>query len=437
MLLFCSFISCVIIVSILFQFWNDRYIKSYSNKKFYIALFGLNIVVVMLVNMLMNPVLNLLVNSFFVISISYFFYYDDNSRKFLRVFESEALFVVIGVLEALGAYLLDLIFAITGIVPASPGIEFAIETAFSKMIVLFFYYAIFSRLWKKSMSCSKIQYFLYLLIFIYSIVNIFVTCVISNRVDTIVLMIIIGCSAFVDMYMLYFIRFIDERNYFKLQVEMIQQQKRLQYESCEMQRERYEEVVTTLHDVNKHIKMIEGLYQEDLRMEAINYTKQINDMLRPLLPLHYTDNVILNCLLFDKSRMAKKLGISMEIETSTADIDFMEQIDITTLFGNLLDNAINACKECQKEKYIGCFVNAYKEMVSIRVENTIFEPVVIKNGKIVMKGEGIGTLNIQRCVNAYGGSIIYKMVDNKLICDIVLNRSDSLEKEGTDHVLES
>ncbi len=151
--------------------------------------------------------------------------------------------------------------------------------------------------------------------------------------------------------------------------------------------------------MDKHIKMVERLYHEDSKNEAINYTKQINDMLRPLVPLQYTNNLILNCLLFDKSRLAETLGINLEIETSTADFNIMESIDITTLFGDLLDNAIVACKKCQKEKYIGFFAKAYKDMISIRVENTIFEPIIIKGGKIVNAGDGIGLLNRMDSLN--------------------------------------
>lgn len=427
-LLFCSFISCVIIISIFFQFWNDRYSKVYSNKYLYTALFFGNIFIVMLANMRMSTLLNTVTNALLVGLISYCFYYEENAKKMIRIFESEALFVVIGVSEALGAYLIDLLLTVANVVPESAVMLLGIETAFSKIVVLFLYYAVFSRLWKKSVLRTKTHYILYLVMFVYSIVNVLATSVISNRENLVVLMVIISCTVFANMYMLYFIRFIDERNYYKLQVEVMQQQEKLQYENYEIQRERYKETMAILHDVDKHIKMIEGLYQEDLKSEAINYTKQINDMLRPLVPVQYTDNLILNCLLFDKNRLSERLGINLEIDISTADINFMEPIDITTLFGNLMDNAIAACRKCQKEKYIGFFAKAYKEMVSIRVENSIFEPLTIKGGKIVNAGDGIGLLNIQRCVNAYGGSIIYKKIDNRLICDILLNRIDSLEK---------
>ena len=207
-LLFCSFISCVIIISIFFQFWNDRYSKVYSNKYLYTALFFGNIFIVMLANMRMSTLLNTVTNALLVGLISYFFYCEENAKKMIRIFESEALFVVIGVSEALGAYLIDLLLTVANVVPESAVMLLGIETAFSKIVVLFLYYAVFSRLWKKSVLRTKTHYILYLVMFVYSIVNVLATSVISNRENLVVLMVIISCTVFANMYMLYFIRFI-------------------------------------------------------------------------------------------------------------------------------------------------------------------------------------------------------------------------------------
>lgn len=66
-------------------------------------------------------------------------------------------------------------------------------------------------------------------------------------------------------------------------------------------------------------------------------------------------------------------------------------------------------------------------MLSVRIENYIEKPVLIKNGIIDDtndKRKGVGILNIQRCIEFYLGSIIYKSSDQMLVCDIILNRLD-------------
>lgn len=427
-LLSCSFVSCVIIVSIIFEFLNDRYLKSFNNRYCYIALYVISITILTYINMFMNPFFNGGTHIVLCGIISYLFYYEDGSKNLIRVIETEVLFIVIVISEGIGVFLINALLNIFNVTPEEPVILQSIETAFSKIVLLFLYYAVFYRLWKKSLLRTKTQSLFYIVLFIYSVVNILITAIIADNESPIIIILNLGCLIFINMFLLYFIRFSDERNYYKLQVDMMQQQQKLQYISYEMQREKYTEAMTVLHDIEKHIKVIEGLQQKDLKEEVTNYAKQINEMFRPLIPLGHISNPVLNCLLSDKLRTAERLGIIFEIDISEIDIDFMEPIDITTLFGNLIDNAITASNKCTNEKYISLSASAYNDMVSIRIQNSIQEVVTIKNNKIVCPEKDkscIGLMNIQRCVDTYDGSIIYRNLDNLLVCDIVLNKVDN------------
>lgn len=425
-LMFCSLISCVIIVNLLFQFLNDRYEKVYDNKLLYRMMPVASVLLLTGTNMLMIPILNLMVHFFLFGFVSCFLYYDRNNRKMMRIVEIEVFCAVIVVLEMLGVTLLDLILKLMGRVPASIEILQSMETAFSKIILLFLYYIVFSRLWKKTALRTRTQYILYFILFVYSMVNVLVISFISDKESPVILMLIVGCIVFANMYMLYFIKFSDERNCYKQKIDMMEQQEKLQFENYAIQKEKYEDVMSILHDVDKHIKLMEKLYQENLQSDAISYTRQINDMLQPLVPFKYTNNPILNCLLSDKSKAAERMGIKFEIGETAADINFMKPVDITTLFGNLIDNAITATAKCEEDRYVGLFISAFHEMVSIRVENRVIhkvqEEIPIKNGKLQDEKKGIGIMNIERCVNTYDGSIIYKCENELFVCDIVLSR---------------
>lgn len=75
-----------------------------------------------------------------------------------------------------------------------------------------------------------------------------------------------------------------------------------------------------------------------------------------------TDSSILNCVLTDKIKTAEKSGISVKIDIDYVDITFMKPIDITILFGNLLDNVIHTSKRCADSKYIGIFLKTYNDI---------------------------------------------------------------------------
>ena len=73
------------------------------------------------------------------------------------------------------------------------------------------------------------------------------------------------------------------------------------------QTKKYDQTVHILHDVNKHIKAIEGLCAADQKHTAGEYAKEIGKILKPLIPVQYTENQILNILLIDKEAAMNSL----------------------------------------------------------------------------------------------------------------------------------
>lgn len=421
-LVFCSLVSCIISINILFQFMNERYVKSFESKWLYKLLPAGIVLFITWINSFMIPVLNLIVHVLLFGAVAGFLYSGGRERKINRMVEVEALYIVIAISESLGMFLLDVLLKVTGRIPESPEIFKSMETAFSKIVVVFLYYVVFTRLWKKTELRTGKQYILYFIMFVYSTGNILLLTTVSGRESSVVLMISVGSVIFCNMYMLYFVKFSDERNTFKLQVEMMEQQEKLQYMNYKTQMEKYNEAMKIIHDVDKYVKSMEGLYKEKLIEDAISYADQISNSLKGLLPIKYSSNPILNCLLSEKGKEAEKLGIKFQVKKVAADLSFMQPIDITTLFGNILDNAMIAAEECVGDKFVTLSVDVLNSMVSIRVENTVKQNIQIVHGE--MPNKSIGILNIERCAETYGGSVIYSCENEVVCCDILLNRLD-------------
>lgn len=420
MLWFSSFVSCIVVVFVMFRFWDEKYERRYRNRYLYAVLAAVYVVIVMSVNTLMNPLLNLSANMAMIGGISFRFYEGKISGNVMRIFESGAFFTILSLTEAVGVYLIDFLMEALEITPGNAELLKSIEYTFSKMVMLFLYQVLFMKLWRKRMVRTPSQYLLYIAMFFYGMVNILVTASVSGEEHPALLTVVMGSIVFSNMFLLYFMKFQDERNFYKRQNDMMQQQERLRLVNYEIQKDTYVKALSILHDVKKHISVIEALYEEN-REEALDYTRQINDMLRPLMPVKYVDNPILSCLLADKSRTADQRQILFRLDVSAADVDFMESIDITTLFGNLLDNAMEAAGECCAERYVGLFLKRCSEMLFIRVENSADKAVPIRNGMIAEHRKGIGLLNIERCVDSYGGTMHYRNEKNRLICEIWLN----------------
>ena len=58
----------------------------------------------------------------------------------------------------------------------------------------------------------------------------------------------------------------------------------------------------------------------------------------------------MNILLTDKNAVMQEKGIHSDIKIDNVDLSYIEPIDITTIFGNLLDNAIEGTRQLQENE---------------------------------------------------------------------------------------
>lgn len=424
--LFSCFLSCVIIAGLMFQFMGDRYEKAFVNPWVYRIAAVVVVVIVTLVNLKNSTWWNMLVN-FLVFGITRFIFYEDKGgRRYWRVMESESFFIMIAWFEGIGVFGIDLLMEKLSLMPEDVVISSSIEVAFSKLVLIFFYYALLRRLWKKDYRQSRTQVILYLVMFLYSLVNLIILATAATRkADYFLLCANLCCVVFANLYLFYALKVEDEKNSMEFQIAMMKQQESMQFEHYERQREKYGKSIEVLHDVSKHIRSIEELYQAGVTDKAMEYTKQIGSILKPLVPEEYSDNPMLNILLADRKQAAESIGIRFVVKVESTGLGFIEPVDVTTLFGNLLENAMQAVLKCSGERYIKVHIKNYNEMLSIRIENSVEKEVKIKNGRPVStggKGTGIGCLNVQRCVEKYGGSVLYKNGVGKFYSDVILNR---------------
>lgn len=106
-------------------------------------------------------------------------------------------------------------------------------------------------------------------------------------------------------------------------------------------------------------------------------------------------------------------------DISLKGIEFLEPIDISTIFGNLLDNAIEACRlaEDLEKKKINISVKWKNELLVIHITNSRMNGGN-KNSK--KKIYGYGLPNVCNAVKKYGGEISVQEKENEFIVDIII-----------------
>ena len=425
LLIICNVLSCFVIVEILFQFMDERYKRTYSYGLVYIIGKIVITAVMVYVNIINNALLNLACWIVITCAAAVFLFYEEQEKIVRRIMECEAVLLCLTVCEALGAFFLEWILQAMNIKGMNEIMKYCLETAFSKIVVIFLYYILIGRFMKeKSIPYSKSRYGIYCIILIYSLINMFaVTRIFSQGEINYLCLINMGCIVLADMYLLYFVKMDDEKSYFENQTRMLEQQSKLQYEYYFSQTQKYNETLRILHDVDKHIKAIEGLYGTGNESDAGVYASEIRETLKPLIPVKYTGNPILDILFMDKKAEMEENGIDFRIDSGNVLLDFIEPIDVTTIFGNLLDNAIEAAAELEGDRHICIKISSYQQMISVRMENNCGN-VKWKGGyPVSQKGEkrGLGLLNVKACIDKYNGSLKFAQDGDLFITEMFLS----------------
>lgn len=203
-------------------------------------------------------------------------------------------------------------------------------------------------------------------------------------------------------------RILQEENNTLVMEEQLQHQK-----YCEMI-EVMEQNQELIHDTKHHFLIVQEYLKNEEYENLQKYVKQISDEFQRTVPKVYTGIKILDFILEQKRVVAQKSGIRYEIDTMLlTGIPTTEQ-ETCALFGNLLDNAIEACCLVEtEEKWIEIQIQQINQLLSIEVINTLETPCIRKQGVFeTIKEErsvhGYGIKSMRRIVDKYQGIITYE-----------------------------
>jgi hypothetical protein len=139
-----------------------------------------------------------------------------------------------------------------------------------------------------------------------------------------------------------------------------------------------------------------------------------------------TGSDTLDVIFGEKNLYCRQLQISFVCMIDGSKLNFMEATDQYVLFGNMIDNAINAVQKlkdpAQRSIYID--VHVEKQFLLVRTENAFEETLYFRNGlPITTSGNeedhGFGMTSIRIIAEKYGGSVSVRAEDNVFYLNIL------------------
>lgn len=189
-----------------------------------------------------------------------------------------------------------------------------------------------------------------------------------------------------------------------------------------LEKEKQEERVRSIyHDMKNHLLVLENLQvSEETRRMAEKIRNEIagyEDYIR-------SGNKILDIILKDKARRAKEMQIDFSAFADFSSASFIEPLDISTIFGNGIDNALEACgklppqervitvKGCKKENFILILIeNNYAQTQDFAGRGTEKDDAFL---------HGFGISNIERAARKYGGECRIRKKDGRFSLTVII-----------------
>lgn len=164
------------------------------------------------------------------------------------------------------------------------------------------------------------------------------------------------------------------------------------------------------HDMKNHLLAIQSMAGDK---------KELNDYLGELLPQldDYgnrlnTGSAIIDALLGDKRERAMGFGVRLHVQLDLTSLSFMNSAELVSIFGNAVDNAVEAARECSDpdERCVYIKSRRVRDMFFLSFENHYAgersrQAGRFRTGKADKEFHGIGLGSIEKAVRKYSGEV--------------------------------
>lgn len=392
----------------LFLLFKKLYRPRYDNECLYGGVFLGFSCITAIVNALEYPFLNVVFTTLAINLINFRLYIGDVKRKL--IYMNLIVFVI---------FFCDNMAVSTWMLIQNHSFSYVIHDEISKIIaslieiILLFlaYHILVNTLCRAGILKIRIkQMFFLIMIMLFEIISLGMYAVKSdNRDDGIVMAGILTCFLLFNIAFMGLLKEISELYQYKYELALAKRQNEIQLMHYQEMEQKYQNAGKVIHDIRKHLSAIMELQNKD-KKRAKKYCQLIGQQVEELFNGFQCSNKILSIVMSQKISMAEKNNIRVETRMQDISLDFISDMDMTAIFANLWDNAMEACRkvEEEKERFILLEMKKLKRFVFINMENSYCGTIQRDKKQILSTKEnhqGMGIAIIEAAVQKYGGEV--------------------------------
>lgn len=164
------------------------------------------------------------------------------------------------------------------------------------------------------------------------------------------------------------------------------------------------------HDIKNHLQQISNL-SDDPKIK-----EYVNSLIGTVNEYSYTgmsDNKVLDIIISKYNSLCQSKRIKISIDTKTANLDFMEDIDLSNVLNNLLDNAVEAAEKSNEKKIAVSVYSKNSTMQIIKITNSCDTAPKVSEHKLLTSKKnkslhGLGLTSVKNTLKKYDAILDWK-----------------------------
>jgi len=177
------------------------------------------------------------------------------------------------------------------------------------------------------------------------------------------------------------------------------------------------------HDFHHHLQALKGYLEAGETDRALAYIERLDQQLMHMDTLLKTGNVSLDAILSAKISQAKAENIAVTVKANVPDALTVSDVELSIVIGNLLDNAIEACRMATGDRFIRIYMAMKGNMLYFSMLNAAGEKKEKKGSLFSSHKNGVHGFGLRRAeaiLHEHGGWVKYNSEDGAFTSEFLV-----------------
>ena len=165
------------------------------------------------------------------------------------------------------------------------------------------------------------------------------------------------------------------------------------------------------HDLHNHIEAIYQTLKQGEVEAALQYCEDLRTPMKEIAETVWTGDRAVDYLISSKVALAEQRQVRTKVNIEFPRNTNIRNVDLTTILGNLLDNAVEAAGTAPEHmRFLNLTIRRINDMLIIKVENGCGHAPVQEEGRLLTSKKdasmhGFGLKSVRTAVERYDGSV--------------------------------